>query len=151
MKPKQLKAIELLAEGFSIRETAQSVGVTERTLSNWLKNENFRKELDVRVKRNVERELLKKVLIKEDYYRKKQEIMNLIDNAIRDLDLSKPYAIEVLVKYLRALDDMHHRSREVLLELYKKYLEGKSKDDDEPNTIKVIIKRTDTNGKGDRT
>ncbi len=151
MKPKQLKAIELLAEGFSIRETAQSVGVTERTLSNWLKNENFRKELDTRVKEKVERELLKKVFSEEDYYRKKQEIMNLIDNAIRDLDLSKPYAIEVLVKYLRTLDDMYHRSREVLFELYKKYLEGKSKDDDEPNTIKVIIKRTDTNGKGDRT
>jgi adenylosuccinate synthase len=43
--PKQHKAIPLLVLGNSQKSVAESIGITERTMGNWLKNRSFRKEL----------------------------------------------------------------------------------------------------------
>ena len=61
---RQLKAIELLASGETIRVVADSVGVNRKTIYDWLKKENFKAELDRQVKElksNVEKKLLSNV------------------------------------------------------------------------------------------
>ena len=61
---RQLKAIELLASGETVRVTADSVGVNRKTVYDWLKKENFKAELDRQVKElksNVEKKLLSNV------------------------------------------------------------------------------------------
>ncbi len=61
---RQLKAIELLASGETIRVTADSVGVNRKTVYDWLKKENFKAELDRQVKElksNIEKKLLSNV------------------------------------------------------------------------------------------
>ena len=61
---RQLKAIELLASGETVRVVADSVGVNRKTVYDWLKNENFKAELDRQVKElksNVEKKLLSNV------------------------------------------------------------------------------------------
>ncbi|WP_195953673.1 phBC6A51 family helix-turn-helix protein [Clostridium saudiense] len=61
---RQLKAIELLASGETVRVVADSVGVNRKTVYDWLKKENFKAELDRQVKElksNVEKKLLSNV------------------------------------------------------------------------------------------
>ena len=61
---RQLKAIELLASGETIRVVADSVGVNRKTIYDWLKKENFKAELDRQVKElksNIEKKLLSNV------------------------------------------------------------------------------------------
>ena len=61
---RQLKAIELLASGETVRVVADSVGVNRKTVYDWLKKENFKAELDKQVKElksNVEKKLLSNV------------------------------------------------------------------------------------------
>ena len=61
---RQLKAIELLASGETVRVVADSVGVNRQTVYDWLKKENFKAELDRQVKElksNVEKKLLSNV------------------------------------------------------------------------------------------
>ena len=61
---RQLKAIELLASGETVRVTADSVGVNRKTVYDWLKKENFKAELDRQVKElksNIEKKLLSNV------------------------------------------------------------------------------------------
>lgn len=61
---RQLKAIELLASGETVRVVADSVGVNRKTVYEWLKKENFKAELDRQVKElksNVEKKLLSNV------------------------------------------------------------------------------------------
>jgi len=41
MKPKQNKAIELLAQGTSIDATATGAGVSRRTIYQWMKDQEF--------------------------------------------------------------------------------------------------------------
>ena len=61
---RQLKAIDLLASGETVRVVADSVGVNRKTVYDWLKKENFKAELDRQVKElksNVEKKLLSNV------------------------------------------------------------------------------------------
>ena len=61
---RQLKAIELLASGETVRVVADSVGVNRKTVYDWLKKENFKAELDRQVKElksNIEKKLLSNV------------------------------------------------------------------------------------------
>ena len=61
---RQLKALELLASGETVRVVADSVGVNRKTVYDWLKKENFKAELDRQVKElksNVEKKLLSNV------------------------------------------------------------------------------------------
>ena len=61
---RQLKAIELLASGETVRVVADSVGVNRKTVYDWLKKENFKADLDRQVKElksNVEKKLLSNV------------------------------------------------------------------------------------------
>lgn len=58
---RQLKAIELLATGETVSETARLVGVNRKTITEWKKQEKFKAELDRQVadlKSNVERKIL---------------------------------------------------------------------------------------------
>lgn len=50
--PKQRKALALLASGLSVTATAEQVGVDRRTLFRWLKDPDFRAELDAIVSEN---------------------------------------------------------------------------------------------------
>jgi len=44
--PKKQQAAVLLAEGFTHQKVAERVGVTKRTITNWLGEMEFRKEVD---------------------------------------------------------------------------------------------------------
>ena len=44
--PKWDEAVKMLAQGYTIKETAEVVGVTDRTIYNWKNNEAFEAELD---------------------------------------------------------------------------------------------------------
>jgi len=48
MKAKHQKAIELLASGKRIEECALSVGVSRRSIYNWLNDQEFKSALDAR-------------------------------------------------------------------------------------------------------
>ena len=61
---RQLKAIELLASGETVRVVADPAGVNRKTVYDWLKKENFKAELDRQVKElksNIEKKLLSNV------------------------------------------------------------------------------------------
>lgn len=61
---RQLKAIELLAIGETISNTANIVGVNRKTISEWKKQDKFKVELDRQVselKSNVEKKILSNV------------------------------------------------------------------------------------------
>lgn len=61
---RQLKAIELLAIGETISNTANIVGVNRKTISEWKKQDKFKVELDRQVtelKSNVEKKILSNI------------------------------------------------------------------------------------------
>ena len=58
---RQLKAIELLATGETVSDTAKQVGVNRKTIGEWKKQEKFKAEMDRQVtelKTNVEKKIL---------------------------------------------------------------------------------------------
>ncbi|NPB03708.1 MAG: helix-turn-helix domain-containing protein [Thermotogae bacterium] len=138
MKTKRELALSLLAEGLSQREVAERAGVSERTLRRWLKEESFKRELEARIKEKVKNELFRAVLSKNELSKRKRTLVELIDTAIQGLDLSKPYAVDVLVKYLKTLDDMERRRVEALLDIYKKHVDTEKKEE-ELETIRIVI------------
>lgn len=61
---RQLKAIELLAIGETISNTANIVGVNRKTITEWKKQDKFKVELDRQVtelKSNVEKKILSNI------------------------------------------------------------------------------------------
>lgn len=61
MEEKKLKAIEYLASGENISNTAKLVGVNRKTISAWLRKEEFKAEVDSKrreLKSNIESKLL---------------------------------------------------------------------------------------------
>lgn len=61
---RQLKAVELLATGETVSETARLVGVNRRTVGEWKKQDKFKAELNRQIaelKFNVEKKILSNV------------------------------------------------------------------------------------------
>lgn len=61
LEEKKLRAIELLASGENISNTAKLVGVNRKTVSAWMKKEGFKAEVDSKrreLKSNIESKLL---------------------------------------------------------------------------------------------
>lgn len=61
LEEKKLKAIEYLASGENISNTAKLVGVNRKTVSKWLSKEEFKAEVDSKrreLKSNIESKLL---------------------------------------------------------------------------------------------
>lgn len=136
MRPKQIKAIELLAEGRTQSEVARLTGVSERTLRNWLKEESFREALTEKTKEIVNQELLR--LSRSENDSRIRQLCKLIDESLKDLDLSNPYAVDVLVKYLKVLLDAESKRKELLLKVQEKLGEETT---EELKTINIVITR----------
>ena len=69
---KQLKAIDLLASGLNKKETARIVDVNVSTIYLWLKNKNFKAEINRRIldnKENIDLSIMKytDAVLKEIY------------------------------------------------------------------------------------
>lgn len=61
---RQLKAIELLATGETVSKTADIVGVNRKTITEWKKQEKFKRELDKQVtglKSKVDEKILRNI------------------------------------------------------------------------------------------
>lgn len=61
LEEKKLRAIELLASGENISNTAKLVGVNRKTISAWMKKEEFKADVDRKrreLKSNIESKLL---------------------------------------------------------------------------------------------
>ena len=55
MKPKQLQAATLLAQGYSVTEVAKALDINPATVWRWLKDDNFQKLVNAETKRTNER------------------------------------------------------------------------------------------------
>ncbi len=144
MKVKQLEAIQLLVSGLPQSEVARRVGVSDRTLRNWLKQEEFQKELNQQLKEKIKNELFKRLFSQEEQEKKKRRVAELIDEAINNLDLSKPYAVKVLIKWYKVLNDADNKRAELLLELHKKDTDNKK----DLEGIRIVIENA-RNGQND--
>jgi adenylosuccinate synthase len=75
LSTRQNKAIPLLVLGNTQKSVAETIGVTERTLGNWMKDSVFRKELKVSLVDYQERALLHAFNIQEASISEMKKIM----------------------------------------------------------------------------
>ena len=139
-------ALELLALGKKQSEVAKELGVSERTLRRWLKEEEFRRKLEKKVKEKVKEKVLKEVLQESKFKERKERVLELLDEALTQLDYSKPMAVDVLVKLLKVYTDLEEKRKDRLLELFKKLLDTE-KDTEGIEAIRIIIEKP--NGEND--
>lgn len=139
-------ALELLALGKKQSEVAKELGVSERTLRRWLKDEEFQKKLEKKVREKVKERVLKEVLQESKFKERKERVLELLDEALTQLDYSKPMAVDVLVKLLKVYTDIEEKRKDRLLELFKKLLDAE-KDTEGIEAIRIIVEKP--NGEND--
>ena len=133
-------ALELLALGKKQNEVAKEVGVSERTIRRWLKEEEFQKKLEKKVREKVKEKVLKEVLQESKFKEKKERVLELLDKALTQLDYSKPMAVDVLVKLLKIYTDIEEKRKDRLLEVFKKLIDTE-KDAEGIEAIRIIIEK----------
>ena len=140
-------ALELLAQGKSQSEVAREIGVSDRTIRRWLKEEEFKKKLQAKIKEKVKERVLKEALEQNGNKKRKERIQEMLDHILPELDYSKPQNVENLIKLLKLYTEIEEKRKDRLLDLYKKLLDLE-KGEEEVDGIKVIIQtETDENDK----
>ncbi|RUM32667.1 MAG: hypothetical protein DSY42_00475 [Aquifex sp.] len=135
-------ALELLAQGKSQAEVAKEIGVSDRTIRRWLKDEEFKKKLQAKIKEKVKERVLKEALEQNGNKKRKERIQRILDGVIEKLDYSKPQNVENLIKLLKLYTEIEEKRKDRLLDLFKKLLDLE-KGEEEVSGIKVIIQTTD--------
>jgi len=137
-------AIELLAQGKSQVEVAKEIGVSDRTIRRWLKDEEFKKKLQAKIKEKVKEKVLKEALEQNGNKERRKRIQEMLDEILPRLDYSKPQNVENLIKLLKLYTEIEEKRKDRLLELFKKLLDIE-KGEEGMDGIKVIIQTDERN------
>ena len=137
-------ALELLAQGKTQTEVAKEIGVSERTIRRWLKDEEFNKKLQAKIKEKVKERVLKEALEQNGNRERRKRIQQMLDEILPQLDYSKPQNVENLIKLLKLYTEIEEKRKDRLLDLFKKLLDLE-KGEDEVSGIKVIIQTDENN------
>ena len=137
-------AIELLAQGKSQVEVAKEIGVSDRTIRRWLKDEEFKKKLQAKIKEKVKEKVLKEALEQNGNKERRKRIQEMLDEILPQLDYSKPQNVENLIKLLKLYTEIEEKRKDRLLELFKKLLDIE-KGEEGMDGIKVIIQTDERN------
>ena len=83
LSSRQVRALPVLAASLNIPQAAQATGVSKRTIHRWLKQENFRTELD-RIKSEIAETTRQELKVLTEYsYRVITELMEDPDPMVR--------------------------------------------------------------------
>ena len=154
LKPKQLKAIELLAKGKSQTQVAKEIGVSDRTLRNWLKDEEFLKALKEKQKQVLEEFVLSLIEMEEDIDETLKETIERIKEGIRTIEPSSPQALNALCVAFKALLEYRQKQKEFALKVWER---KKKEEEDElkkklgelEKRIEVVIRELSDGNKED--
>ena len=116
--PQQYQAIALIATGSNIKTTADKIGVSDRTVLNWLKSQLFKSELNEVV-----------AIAYRSYLSRFQKLLDLgldrIDDVLRSPDTSPADTIRAVKLLLDASDRLSQISALEELANIKAMLEDK--------------------------
>ncbi len=155
LSSKQLKAVELIAQGKTQTEIAKLLGISDRTLRNWLKNPEFAQELKKKQNELLEEFVLSLTKVEEEIDEALRETKERLLQGVREIDPSTPQGLTALSTAFKALLEYKQKQKEFVYKVWdrrKKEVEEETKRKlgELEQKIEVIIKELEDGSQKDR-
>ena len=155
LSSKQLKAVELIAQGKTQTEIAKLLGISDRTLRNWLKNPEFVQELKKKQNELLEEFVLSLTKVEEEIDEALRETKERLLQGVREIDPSTPQGLTALSTAFKALLEYKQKQKEFVYKVWdrrKKEVEEETKRKlgELEQKIEVIIKELEDGSQKDR-